>query len=198
MSLTVAEGSGGFKSVEPGAYVARCIRIVDIGTQKGEYLGKPITRKQIIVTWELPTELIPEGEYAGQPYVVSRFYTASLNEKATLRKDLEAWRGREFTTKELEGFDLKKIVGVPCMLSIIHNDKGKAKINGIMAVSKGIPIPPLVNETYFFEIDHWNDDVFQKLSEKMQALIKQSSECNPTNEAVVTHEEPLTDGDIPF
>ena len=122
MSLTVKETGEGFKQVAPGTYPARCIKVIDLGTQHGEYQGKPTTKQQIMVTWELPTELIEEGDFAGQPYAVSKFYTASLGEKANLRKDLEAWRGRAFTETELAGFDVKAILGKSCMVTIIPSE----------------------------------------------------------------------------
>jgi hypothetical protein len=129
-----------------------------------------------MVTWELPTELIEEGDFAGQPYAVSKFYTASLGEKANLRKDLEAWRGRAFTEQELMGFDVKAILGKSCMLSIIHNDKDRAKISGVMSVMKGMTVPPAINPLVHFDISAWDDNAFDNLSDGIKKLIHQSDE----------------------
>jgi hypothetical protein len=129
-------GGGDFAQCPEGSHIARCIKLIDIGTQKGEYEGKATVRRQLIITWELPNELIPNGELAGKPFGVSRFYTASLGEKAALRKDLENWRGRKFTEKELLGFDLKAVLGAPCMLSVVHTEKGKAKVAGVMSSTR--------------------------------------------------------------
>ena len=52
MSLTVKEGVS-FKNVNPGTYVGRCVRVIDIGTQHSEFSGKPMIKKQIIISWEL-------------------------------------------------------------------------------------------------------------------------------------------------
>ena len=41
---------GDFQMPEPGTYLARCFRIVDIGTQYGEYQGKPTARRQIVAS----------------------------------------------------------------------------------------------------------------------------------------------------
>lgn len=203
MSLTVKENSVEFKQVAPGAYPARCIKVIDLGTQHGEYQGKPTVKQQIMVTWELPTELIEEGEFAGQPYAVSKFYTASLGEKANLRKDLEAWRGRAFTEAELQGFDVKAILGKTCMLSIIHNDKGKAKISGVMALMKGVTVSPAVNPLVTFDISKWDDNVFDNLSKGIQEMIHKSDEYKELSGiGVTTHENPesgeVPDDQIPF
>ena len=68
-----------------------------------------------------------------------------MSEKANLRKDLEGWRGKSFTESELEGFDLEKLIGSNCMLNIVYNKKGKAKISGISKLMAGLS--PLIPET---------------------------------------------------
>jgi hypothetical protein len=176
MSLTVKESGTEFKQVAPGTYPARCIKVIDLGTQHSEYQGKPRTRQQIMVTWELPTEKIEEGEFSGQPYAVSKFYTASLGEKANLRKDLEAWRGRAFTEVELQGFNVKAILGKACMLSIIHNDKGRAKISGVMSLMKGVEVPAAINPLVWFDISAWDSEAFDNLSDGIKKLIHESDE----------------------
>ena len=68
-----------------------------------------------IFMWELPGEEIEiEGEM--KPRAISETYTNSLGEKANLRKMLENWRGRAFTQEEMDGFDLRNVLG----LSLIH------------------------------------------------------------------------------
>lgn len=169
-------GGGDFEQAPIGTHVARCIKIIDIGTQKGEYQGKVNIRRQCIIGWELPNELMQEGDYAGKPFTVSRFYTASLGEKANLRKDLENWRGKQFTDQELHGFHSKKLLGVPCMISIIHNDKGKARVAGVMALAKGMTVPDQVNANVYFSLDEFDAKVFEALSDGYQKLIKASPE----------------------
>ncbi len=59
-----------------------------------------------------------------------------------MRKDLESWRGRKFTQQELQGFDVETIIGVPCLLNIIQEDKGGetyANVASIMRLPKGLP-----------------------------------------------------------
>ena len=63
----VASSTGTFKSVAPGTYPARCIKLIDLGTQESDYNGKVNVAHKVLVVWELPTELIIEGDCAGQP-----------------------------------------------------------------------------------------------------------------------------------
>lgn len=169
-------GGGDFEQAPIGTHIARCVKIIDIGTQKGEYQGKVNIRRQCIVGWELPNELMQEGEYKGKPFVVSRFYTASLGEKANLRKDLENWRGRAFTEQELLGFESKNILDKACMISVIHNEKGKARVSGVMAVPKGTKAPERVNDLVYFSLDTFDPKTFDSLSDGYKKLITSSPE----------------------
>src|ERR1043165_7214119 len=97
-------GNTSFEQPPSGSHAARCIAIIDLGTQRSTYEGEAQIKRQVIVRWELPTELMTTGDFQGKPFTVSKFYTASLHEKSGLRKDLASWRGRDFTPEELKGF----------------------------------------------------------------------------------------------
>ncbi|OGT58058.1 MAG: hypothetical protein A3E01_06610 [Gammaproteobacteria bacterium RIFCSPHIGHO2_12_FULL_63_22] len=116
---------------------AVCAMVCDIGTHKGEYQGKPTLRHQAVVIWELD-EKKTLGNFAGERFQASKFYTLSLDEKANLRKDLQSWRGQPFTPEELKGFDIEKLIGANCFINVIHED-GKAKITAITPLAKGMP-----------------------------------------------------------
>ena len=171
-----------FEQPPIGTEIARCIKIIDIGTQKGEYQGQANIRRQCIVGWELPNALMTEGDYAGKPFVVSKFYTASLNEKANLRKDLENWRGKAFTEQELMGFASKNILGKTCMLSLTTNDKGKVRVTGVMAVPKGTKVVDQINPSVYFSLEPGEFDkaVFDALSDGYKKLITASPEYQET------------------
>lgn len=204
MGRYATEGSGGsFKQAPAGTHVARAIKLIDIGTQHGEYQGEPTVRNQVIVQWELPNEMIDIGGEE-KPFIVSKFYTNSLNEKASLRADLEAWRSRAFTPEELAKFDLMAILGKPCMVTVVHNEKGKAKVVSVSAVVKGMTCPPAFNTSEAFWIDEWNDNAFQALPDGFRKLVIASDEYkaafgNPNDRpdmAPVKAADP--DDDIPF
>ena len=172
-----ADSGGDFEQVEPGSYAAVCYKIVDIGTQEGEYQGVKNSRRQVIIGWELD-ELMTTGERAGKPFVVSKFYTQSLGEKANLRHDLAGWRGRDFTPDELAGFDAKNILGKSCMLSLTLTDKGKIKVSGVSKLPKGMTAPAQVNPTLFLSLEPNDYDraAFDAQTDKMKAMIMASPE----------------------
>lgn len=181
MGLTVKESGGGgnYEPAPAGAHVARCFRIVDLGTQESTYKGETKHSHVILVTWELPNAPMSEGEYSGKPFTINQRFTASLSEKAKLRAVLESWRGRKFTPTELAGFDLQNILGKPCMINIVHTEKdGKtyANIASVMQVPGGMVVPPQINDSVFFSLEAFDANVFNSLPDRVQETIKASPE----------------------
>ena len=173
-------GGGDFVQPPTGTFLARCVKLVDLGTQTGEYQGKATSRRQVIIGWELPDELMETGDAAGKPFLVTAFYTQSLSDKAKLRHDLVAWRGREFTPVELEGFEAKNILGAPCMLTLTMNDKEKVRVTSVAGVPRSMKgkVPKQVNPSMLFslELDEFDEAVYQGLSDGIRKMIDSSPE----------------------
>lgn len=173
MSLTASDkGNTDFEITPEGQYVGRCYRIVDMGTQTttGQFGVKD--QHKVMVSWEL---LDGPKMQDGRPFAVSQFYTVSLHEKAKLRADLEAWRGRKFTVTELEGFDIGSVLGAYCMLQVVHDETGKyANVQTIMSY-KGDKLAP-VNANVVFDIDNLDMDVFNAFSDNMKLKITNTPE----------------------
>lgn len=166
--------------VPAGNHVARCIQLVDMGTQKIEFQGKVKFQPKVRVTWELPevTKEFKEGD-GEKPYLISKTYTASLHEKAALAKDLESWRGKAFTDDERAGFDLKKVLGQPCLLNVIHEAKDGnvySNIASISQVPKGMAVKPVVNTLVEFAFESFSSEVFESLPDFLKDRIKLSPE----------------------
>ena len=68
------------------------------------------------------------------------------------------------------------------MLNVIHNEKDKAIIAGIMPLPKGTQCPKQINPSTVFDLEEWikgepgMNVIFGEFGEKMQALIKKSEE----------------------
>ena len=169
-------GSGGFKQVEAGTYNARCIKVVDLGTQQSNFNGEISWRRQVLVIWELPSEL---KEDTTEPLTISKFYTLSLHEKANLGIDLTSWRGRAFTEKEKQGFDITKLLGVPCMLNVIEGNNGKSKVGSLMPLPKGTEIAEQITPSLSFSVDDYQNgkkEAFNQLSEGIRNIILRAKE----------------------
>jgi len=170
-------GSGDFVQAPIGNHPARCIKIIDIGTQEGEYQGKPNYRRQIVVFWELPTETF-DKDGKDVPFIVSKWYTASLGEKANLRSDLTNWRGREFTQQELMGFDIQNILGKACMVQVTHNANKKAKVTAVSSIPKGFEVPAQVNPSFYLSLepDEFDQAAFDSLADYWKGKIQTTPE----------------------
>lgn len=150
----IARNSGGVEipKLEGGVYTAVSSAMIDIGLQTNEKFDK--TQRKFMMVWTILNEQIEiNGEM--QDRVISKEYTFSLHEKSTLRKDLQAWRGKAFTDEELNGFDLLNVLNKACQLQIIQeerNGKSYNNIAGIMSLPKGTEIKGVEN-AYYFDIE---------------------------------------------
>lgn len=134
---TAGEGGQAFTPTPVGVHQAVCVDVIDKGIVEVTYQGKTKKQHKISVAWQ-----VDELRDDGKPYLVYKRYTLSLNEKATLRKDLESWRGRAFTRDEEAGFDVESVLGANCLINVQHNtvgDKTYANVVSIMPLVKGMP-----------------------------------------------------------
>jgi hypothetical protein len=187
MSLIAkAESNTSFTPVPPGMHLARCFRIVDLGTQKSVYKGVEKHLRKILIQFEIHSEDSqgnPLLTDKGEPLSISKRYTLSLSEKATLSLDLESWRGAAFTADERKGFDLKKLLGVWAMLNITKSVGADGKeytnietINPVPMQIKKAGLPEAHNETMLYSIDNSDNGEFEKLSENVKKTIMSSPE----------------------
>jgi hypothetical protein len=192
------EQAGSFEDPPVGLHVARCIGIIDLGTQKGEYQGKPNIKRECVVRWELPSTTMGDG----RPFVVLKFYTASLGEKANLRKDLVNWRGKEFTAEELMGFDEKNLLDKPCMLTLTKKGE-RVRVTGISQKPREVTLPDRVNELEYFSLEpeRFDRKTFEQLSDYFKGKILLSPEWAELNGKAPPPQHTGTDDfedDIPF
>ena len=180
MSFLVTENgeNGSFELAPEGTYPGRLFKAVDLGTVHGDWQGRPTSNRKILLTWEL---LDADARMSdGRPFSVSRRYTLSLSEKAALRAMLEAWRGKKFTSEELtNGFDIRKLVGQAGLLTISHAQKADRVYANLMSISslpRGYTCPPAVNTPVLFDLDSFDESVFDGLSKGLQEQIMKSPE----------------------
>ena len=208
MSLKVSESGGGsnIPMLAEGTYAAVCYMLVDIGLQENKQYGN--SSRKVIIGWEIADEYV-EVDGEKKPRVFSARYTASLNEKAILRRDLAAWRGRDFTEAELAEFNLCNIIGAPCMIQIIHktasNGKTYANLASIMALPKGMTAPKRTLDPVIFDIDESDLSELEQLPEWIANMVKASESYQQrlaadrgSNRVMADFDETDDDGDLPF
>jgi hypothetical protein len=182
MSVIPLPSGGGedFAPLSEGTHLGICVRVVDLGTHDDEYQGRATRNRKIMVSWEIPDEKMTDG----RPFVTSRRYTWSMHEKATLRKDLESWRGAKFTDADFGTFDIKNLLGKICLVSIIHepakDGSGKmfAKVTGVSKPMKGMAgkTPHNHPTLVWLSPELFDEQAFEALSDRIKDTIKASPE----------------------
>lgn len=139
-------GGGGAVKAPAGNHLAVLVGIFDMGHQLDDF--DPLKSKwqhRAFFVWELVGEPIAG---ASKNHVIGIDLTLSLNEKAKLRKWVEARTGKPIPDGTT--FDPTTELGQPCFLNVIEKN-GYPKVEGVAAVPKGIPVPkasyPLVAVT---------------------------------------------------
>lgn len=203
--IAKAETGSNFEPISEGVHTAVCIGIIDLGLQFSEKFDK--STEKIMIQWELPNETYThDGEE--KPRILSKEYTLSLGEKANLRKDLQAWRGKVFSDEELKGFDLKNILGKACQIQIIHaerNGNTYANIASIMGLPKGMPAPNPSNALMYLDLSEPSAlELIKLIPEWIQDKIISSESYSSliVNTSAPANDEDLftvvNDDDLPF
>jgi hypothetical protein len=179
------KGSSNFKPVPAGMHLARCYRVIDLGTQKTEFKGEVKYLSKVMFQFEMHGETddgIPLKTDKGEPMSISKTYTLSLGDKATMNRDLSTWRGKAFTDEEKRGFSLKNLLGVWAMLSIVKstgaNGKEYTNIEAINPVPKAMKanLPDGHNQAAIYSIMDHDEELYQSFSDWIKNKIAESPE----------------------
>jgi len=176
--ILTENSSASYTPCPAGSYLARCCQLVDLGTQTSDFQGEVKHARKVLIGWEILDDEARRDD--GQHFILSKRFTASLHEKAALRKTLVSWRGREFTPDELRGFDLKVLLGITAFINVVQVEKdGKtfANIAAVMRPPKGMspPVNPVELMTKF-DLNDPDWQVFAALPSRLQDQIAMSPE----------------------
>lgn len=143
-----------------GSHPARCVWLIDLGTHREQFKDdEPKDVRKIAIGFEFPTETsIFREEDGPQPYLLTKRFTRSMHEKASLRKFLSTWRGEVITDAEASTFDISKLVGAQALVSVSHDNRKPertyANIDAAMRMPKGYTCPPQVNPTRIVDLNN--------------------------------------------
>ena len=198
MSIIAKDKSGtDYPQVPTGVHKARCVRVIDLGTQRQDYQGDISWKRQVLLIWEVP-EYMNENK---EPLTLSKFYNLSLHEKSNLAKDLTSWRGKAFTQTEKDGFDITKLLSQPCMLNVIEGSNGRPKISNVMKMKEGDSIIDQCGNSLIFNIDEYQKgktEVFNQLSEGIRNIILKSQELQHQDINDIGTSDMNSDDQVPF
>lgn len=166
--------------VDIGNYPARLVQILDMGSRPVEkwdevsksYKPTGPVMPHIMLSYELGTEFMKDeqgNDVDGKPRWISEEWPLYnlKSDKATTTK-----RYNVFDPKQVDRGDWVKQAGKACTLTIIHTNKGKAKIGGVTPPMKGMVIPELQNPIKIFDLDQPDMEIFGSLPQWVQDKIK--------------------------
>ena len=206
ISTTNYSNTKEFKNSPPGSHLGRLYKIVDLGTQQGEWEGKATYARKMIFYFELHGEDdkgLPLVNDDGKPLIVTKYYNASLGEKATLRKHLQTWLNLDFS-KMPEGFKVENILGKFAMINVTtyqKDGKTRASVEGLSAVPAIVVkhgLPEGVNEISIFDLNKFDSAKFDALSDGIKKMIISSPEYRALTQQPESSSDDLGNDDIPF
>lgn len=154
--------------MEAGSFPARLVSLIDLGDQDGKFGVK----RQIVATFELPTEAY-EDEESGETRarVLSAFYNVPkrYSEKSDLVK---------FSAVMTEGPDdqYADFLGRACTVSVSVKDDGKTRIDSVTKPMKGMDVAEPTRELMLVTEEAWdnleNVDIPDWIKEMIQKRVK--------------------------
>lgn len=179
--IVTAGESKNYTPAPEGTHQAVCVDVIDQGLKPNAFKAGAM-QKKVDLAWQ-----IDERRDDGKRFIVYKRYTASLNEKASLRHDLESWRGKPFTRDEEMAFDVETVIGANCLVNVQHKrsadgTKTFANVVSVMPLLKNMP--KLLTENY------------ARPEPKSDAQTEQDAHVDPEPPTVATGD--ITDSDIPF
>lgn len=167
-----------------GTYMTRVAQVIDMGIRPREKWD-PATNGYVVdyskapaqammVTYEFTTEFVKDAEGnedENKPrWLSENLFLFSLEvDLATSTK-----RYKAIDPTMAAGGDWTKLVGAPCMVTVVHKKNGKAKIGSVTPVPKGIPVAELKNDAKVFLMDEPDMEIFKSLPEWLQTKIQES------------------------
>jgi hypothetical protein len=126
MAIVININSGkDFEPVSEGVHAAVLAAVVDKGIQPTAFGDK----HKVMFVW-----LTDEADENGKTKFVFQSFTASLHEKAGLRKAVKAIRGKDIDGAD---FDIESLIGSQNQLVIQHNEAANGKVYAnIQAIMK--------------------------------------------------------------
>jgi hypothetical protein len=194
-----SQGESKYVKPEPGTHVARCVQMIELGTWEDKRWEDSYPKNEIVLGFEFPNIVSEESG----PALMWKRVTWSLGERATLRKILKSWRGKDYTASELaHGVDVSAVVGQPCQITVeewVNATTGKSgvQIGSIAKLMDGVTCPPQVSSTVMWSISDWDQETFDTFADHLKERILASDEAKARTASDPQDKVEASD-DIPF
>jgi len=162
-----------FKIPDEGMTLARCARVIEMGTQETSYGDK----KQVVIWYSLPFQTEEFDGEEKQLFIRSKPMKISSWRDGTRKAGL--LDHTDALNKDATSFD--DILNKPCMLNIIHNksvdgEKVYANIASITPVMAGQDVPELDTEPYYFDFYNPTEETWGYLSDYVKGKVQEAKD----------------------
>ena len=184
--------------LEPGVYMAVCVGVVDLGEQYSEVYKNYSNKVKFV--WAIPTETV-EVEGKTEERQLSREFSIATKNTSKLRTFLGSWNSKNYSDEEYMELDLFDQIGKTCQLNVVLNSTGEyANVESIMPIPKGFPAPTSKTAFFTWDMDAWDDAVFENLPAWTQEQIKKSTQYqkNHAPETTVEVKPPAAEKECPI
>jgi hypothetical protein len=164
--------------VSAATHLAVLNQVVDMGVQKSNNPQFKDARK-VFLRFEVPEERITyrrDDKDLEGPLVIGAKFTASMNEKATLRKFVEGALGKKFKQGEASQFDVTSLLGKSFLITVTHTTSGEntyANVSGAAPLMKGMKPVKAERPLLVYDLDAPDAGVFEMLAPWLQKAIKE-------------------------
>jgi hypothetical protein len=136
-NITARGSESKFRPHNEGQFVGQCVDVIDLGEKVQDFPGTP---KYLAPTCALVFRTGERNEQTGECIDIAREFTVSMGDKANLRKFLEQWRGKPYTSDQIkEGVPLHKLTSNHGLLTVAHKQSGAGKTYANITACVGIP-----------------------------------------------------------
>jgi hypothetical protein len=142
-------GDGNFERAPAGNHPAVLIGLIDMGTQENNYQGNVTWQHRAYFVYELVMEKMTT--FPGKNHILAIDLTVSMNEKAKLRKWVEARTGKQIP--DGVEYDISQELGQPVLLNVVLNKDGYPKIESVGSVPKGMTVPAPQNKPVIMSLE---------------------------------------------
>ena len=188
--MIISDNATEFQHPEPGTVNAVCTRVIDLGTQESK-MGKK--KRTVLIAWEI-AQLMEDQ----RPFLVLARFPANTSPQSLLGAILEQWKGAPLNEAELKGYDLGRLLGKPCLLTIMR-EGNYTNVKTAVKLPKGMAPLEVHGPFTHLDLNRFDQGVYDSLSEGLKATIAKSPEYQ---KAVGQGEAPEDAGvpteDIPF
>lgn len=160
---------GDFIPAPEGTGAAVLTVLAFLGLHESTWQGKPRTRELVGLSYELA-----DRSEDGRALAVNEVVSVSFSEKAKLYARIKALCGGR---EPPEGWDLAKLLGRPCLVTVVHSERDGytyANVEAVSPMPRGMQaVAPSVQPVYF-DVNEADAAIFDLLPARFRKLAEVS------------------------